>query len=204
MRHNVQKNEVAALENQLPKRGYQRLSELTDDMRLLVVSHLPLAYAAAWRLRDCGIGLDDLRQEGCLGLCEAAMRYNENVDCTFATYASHWCRKMMFLAIKRHKRGDDSPCDESRHEDDDEDLLRTGQMNRIHDALGCLSLQEQQIIDQYYGLDSERLSITEIADGMGVSKARASTLHRQALQKLEKALMKRPLVDYLGLWLEKG
>ena len=202
MRQKEMKNEVAALEKQLPKKDFQRLSELTDDMRLLVVSHMPLAYAMAWRLKDHGVSLDDLRQESCLGLCEAAMRYDENVDCTFATYARHWCRKMMFLAIRRHKRGSDNQPDEPRQELENEDFLRTGQMNRIHDALGCLSLQEQHIIDQYYGLGTERLSITEIAEGIGVSKARASTLHRQALEKLEKALMQRPLVDYLGLWLE--
>ena len=55
-----------------------KMTELTDDARLLVISHMPLAYAMAWRMRDCGISLEDLRQEGCLGLCEAAMRYDES------------------------------------------------------------------------------------------------------------------------------
>ena len=147
MRHNVQKNEVAALKTKLPESTKNRLSELTDDCRLLVISHMPLAYAMAWRMRDCGISLEDLRQEGCLGLCEAALRYDESADCSFAAYASHWCRKMIFTAINRNKRNAESQLETSLQEEEtDEDLLRTGQRNRINDALRCLTPKEQTIV----------------------------------------------------------
>lgn len=187
MRQDIKKNKVA---------------ELSDDCRLLVISHMPLAYAMAWRLKDCGVSLDDLRQEGCLGLCEAAMRYNENVDCSFATYASHWCKKMMYLAIRRHKTGDAQQEGTFREEEDCEDLLRAGQKQRIDDSLQCLTPKEQQVVRQFYGLDGERLSLTKIATLLGISIPRVSTLHQRALRKLEKALMDRPLVDYLAPWLE--
>ena len=179
------------------------LAALTDDCRLLVISHMPLAYAMAWRMKDCGISLEDLRQEGCLGLCEAALRYDETADCSFATYASHWCRKMMLMAIRRNQRGDESqPETPIQKEDTDEDLLRAGQQHRIDDALRCLTPKEQTVVRQFYGLDTKRLSLTEIATSLGISKARASNLHTRALKKLETALMERPLVDYLTPWLE--
>ena len=178
------------------------VTELTDDHRLLVISHMPLAYAMAWRMRDCGISLEDLRQEGCLGLCEAALRYDENMDCSFATYASHWCRKMMLMAIHRGKTADSLQDETLREQEDDEDLLRTGQQRRIDDCLQCLTQQEQQIIRRFYGFETKRLSLTEIASSMGFSKARASALHRRSLQKLEAALREHPLVDYLTPWLE--
>ena len=187
MRQNIEKN---------------KLAELTDDCRLLVISHMPLAYAMAWRMKDYGVSLEDLRQEGCLGLCEAALRYNESVDCTFATYARHWCRKMMLLAIRRHKANGSLQDETFREQEDNEDLLRTGQRQRIDEALQCLTQQEQHVVRRFYGLEGERLSITEIAASMGISKARASTLHLRALEKLEAALMERPLVNYLAPWLE--
>lgn len=203
MRHNVQKNEVAALTTKLPENSMQRLSELTDDCRLLVISHMPLAYAMAWRMRDCGVSLEDLRQEGFLGLCEAALRYDETADCSFAAYASHWCRKMMFMAINRYRRSADSlPDTPPRKEEADEDLLRTGQRQRIDDALQCLTPKEQLIVRQFYGLDTERLNFAKIASSLGISRVRAFALHGHALRKLEKALMERPLVDYLTPWLE--
>lgn len=203
MRHNVQKREVAALATKLQENSEKRLSELTDDRRLLVISHLPLAYAAAWRMRDCGIDLDDLRQEGCLGLCEAALRYDETANCSFAAYASHWCRKMIFMALNRYKRNAESlPDTPPRDDGEDADLLRMGQHHRISDALGCLTEKEQEVVRQYYGLETKRLSLTEIASQLGISKARATALHSRALHKLKAALMERPLVDYLAPWLE--
>lgn len=203
MRHNVQKNEVAALAKQLPEKSNERLHELTDDCRLLVVSHMPLAYAMAWRMKDCGLDLNDLRQEGCLGLCEAALRYDENVDCSFAAYASHWCRKMMLAAIHRHERRAEEPHEEARQEEyNDENLLRLAQEIRIDEALNCLTERERLVIRQFYGIGTKRLSINEIASQLGISRVRASCLHRRALEKLEAALMERPLVDYLTPWLE--
>lgn len=183
----------------------EKLKELTNDHRLLVISHLPLAYAMAWRMKDCGVSIEDLKQEGCLGLCEAALRYDETAENTFATYARHWCRKMMLMAI--HSRAtteslQDNARQPQAEEEEDEDLLRTGQQKRIEDSLLCLSPQEQQIVRQFYGINTKRLNLTEIADTLGLSKTRISVLHQRALKKLEKALIERPLVDYLTPWLE--
>ena len=232
MRQDVQKNEVAALETKLHERSVRRFSELTDDCRLLVISHMPLAYAMAWRMKDYGVTLEDLRQEGCVGLCEAALRYDESVDSTFAAYASYWCRKMMLLAIYRYGRPLQLPArercaihiykldtevtpqaeDDERSADktlaaafraqEDEGVLRMGQQHRIADALQCLEPREQLIVRLFYGIDTESLSLTEIASQLGLSKARTTILQRHALRKLEKALMERPLVDYLAPWLQ--
>lgn len=174
--------------------------ELTEAQRQLVSNHLPLAYAIAWRMKDCGVCLDDLRQEGCLGLCEAAMRFGEDAGNSFATYASHWCRKMMLIAI-HHNTATDSLDDNTAHEPEDDDLLRSGQQRRIDDAMRCLDPVERQIIGQFYGINTERLSLTEIAAGLGFSRARASSLHQRALRRLETELRKHPLADYLTPWL---
>ncbi len=103
-----------------------KMASLNDDCRLLVISHMPLAYAMAWRLKDHGVSLEDLRQEGCLGLCEAATRYNEQLGCRFATYASYWCRKMMLRAIHRTPTTDSLQDETYREPDEDNDILRIG------------------------------------------------------------------------------
>jgi RNA polymerase sigma factor (sigma-70 family) len=179
-----------------------KMGELTDDCRLLVISHMPLAYAMAWKMKNRGVSLGDLKQEGCIGLCEAAMRYDENADCSFAAFASQWCRKMMLLAIKRHKTSDNPQDDNIREPDDSDDLLRIGQQERIDEALECLSRQEQKVIRMFYGIDGNQLNLTEIANTLGISVKRASVVHKCALGKLEAALMERPLVDYLASWLK--
>ena len=178
----------------------KKVAKLTDAGRLLVISHMPLAYAMAWRMKDCGVSLEDLQQEGCLGLCEAAMRYDEESGCRFATYATHWCRKMMLRAIHKNRSGESLQEETLRkqEQEDDEDLLRTGQQQRIDDALQCLTQQERQIVTQFYGFGCEPLNLTEIASSLGFSKMRASTIHHQALRKLQTELRKHPVEDYLA------
>lgn len=169
-----------------------KMASLNNDCRLLVISHMPLAYAMAWRLKDCGVSLEDLRQEGCLGLCEAATRCNEQLGCRFATYASYWCRKMMLRAIHRTPMTDSLQDETYREADEDDDILRIGLQRYIDDALQRLTHQEQQVVRMYYGIGCESLSLREIAATMGISISRASTLHQQAIQRLKTTLKRRP------------
>lgn len=209
----------------------QNNETMNDGQRKLVESHQKMVNAMVWKLRDCGVGLEDLRQEGYVGLCEAAMRYKEESGSSFATYAAHWCRKMMLLAIERYgapmqlpqkarqairfyrvdrddspqgvddTRSTDSTLSEAYRERADEDLLRIGQQRRIADALECLTPMERQIIAQSYGFETDCLSLTETAAALGLSPARVSVLRSRALHKLDAELRKRPLVDYLTQWL---
>ena len=195
MSQDVLKNEVAALEEKLQENSDERLGELTDDCRLLVISHMPLAYAMAWRMKDYGVSVKDLRQEGCLGLCEAALRYDESVGCRFATYASYWCRKKIFLAIRHQNPSEDLQEETLRLPEDEDDSFRTEQRKCIDEALQCLTQQEQQIIRLFYGLEGNELSITEISTALGLSKARITALHQRSLLRLKAKLGRRPFAD---------
>ena len=202
MRQDVQKNKVAELAESLPEERKKHTVKLTDAHRRLVVSHMPLAYAMAWQAKNSGVCLDDLRQESCIGLCEAAMRYDETQQCRFATYARYWCQKMILKAINREKTTADTNAD-TLQDVADEETLRSGQQRRIDHALEDLTPTERQIVTLYYGIGTPQpLSIAETATAIGISKARASALHLKALKKLNAALAKRPLADYLTTWLQ--
>lgn len=170
----------------------QKMQELTADGRLLAVSHMPMAYAMAWRLKDCGVSLEDLRQEGCLGLCEAAMRFDESLGCRFATYAAYWCRKLMLRAIYRRPETNRLDDETYREPDDADDLLCTGQQRCVDEAMQLLQPQEQQLVRLHYGFQAEALSLSDIAEQMGISVSRASVLHQEALLKLKATLRRRP------------
>lgn len=202
MRQDVQKKKVAELAESLPEERKKHTVKLTDAHRRLVASHMPLAYAMAWQAKNSGVCLDDLRQESCIGLCEAAIRYDESQQCRFATYARYWCQKMILKAINREKTTAETNAD-TLQDVADEETLRSGQQHRIDHALEDLTPTERQIVTLYYGIGTPQpLSIAETATAIGISKARASALHLQALKKLNAALAKRPLADYLTTWLQ--
>lgn len=202
MRQDVKQNEVAALAEKLPESTEQKFATLTDGEQQLVVRHIPLAYAAAWRMRDRNVPLDELRQEACLGLCLAAQRFDSQAGTSFATYASHWCRKMVLRALQRQPCHTQQPDGPDTAPPDDEQQLRSAQLQRLDDALQQLPPLLHRIVTQHYGIGTPRRTLAETADALGISKARASLLHRHALQRLEAELARRPLADYLASWLE--
>jgi RNA polymerase sigma factor (sigma-70 family) len=62
------------------RRARQRLVEL----------HMGLVRNVAYRYRDLGLPLDDLVQEGAIGLLDAVARFDASRGASFATYA-RWC-----------------------------------------------------------------------------------------------------------------
>lgn len=72
---------------------------LTREQQQLVAENVEYAQSLALRFSGCGVPLEDLQQESCLGLCEAALRYDEGNNASFRTFAYFWCRKKILLAV---------------------------------------------------------------------------------------------------------
>ena len=69
-----------------------------DATTRLVNSHLPFVVKMARKYRNYGPSLQDLIQEGTIGLLRAAKRFDPGRDVRFATYAMWWVR----AAIQDH------------------------------------------------------------------------------------------------------
>jgi RNA polymerase primary sigma factor len=66
----------------------------------LIMANLPLVLSTVREFRHPGVPLDDLIQEGNLGLIKAAQRYDPTMRSTrFATYASCWIRAYLIRAV---------------------------------------------------------------------------------------------------------
>lgn len=65
----------------------------------LVESNLGFVVMTAKEYRDRGVPFEDLVGEGCLGLIEAAHRYDADRGCRFVTYAMWWIRKSILAAV---------------------------------------------------------------------------------------------------------
>jgi len=90
-----------------------RLLSAADEVRLarriergdltakdeLVTANLRLVYGIAQRYRHRGVPLEDLVQEGSVGLIRAAERFDHRRGVRFATYAAWWIRRSIMDAI---------------------------------------------------------------------------------------------------------
>ncbi len=73
-------------------------------LHLLVKHNLKIVVTIANRHIGQGVPIDDLIQEGNIGLFEAAQRFDPNSGARFITYASLWIRKRLNEAVVAHGR----------------------------------------------------------------------------------------------------
>ena len=87
----------ASEEKELAKRAHEGDAEAK---RLLIQSNLKLVVNIAKKaIHVSGIPMQDLIQEGNIGLMIAAEKFNYKLGYKFATYASWWIKQSMFKAI---------------------------------------------------------------------------------------------------------
>jgi RNA polymerase sigma-32 factor len=82
----------------------RRWRENGDEKALaeLTQSYLRLVIALAGKFKNYGLPLNDLVQEGCVGLMEAASRFEVERNIRFSTYSSWWIRSSMQDFILRN------------------------------------------------------------------------------------------------------
>lgn len=73
-------------------------------LNTLVEHNLKLVVKIANRHIGQGVSLDDLIQEGNIGIFEAALRFSAEQDVRFSVYASLWIRKRINEAVVAHGR----------------------------------------------------------------------------------------------------
>jgi RNA polymerase primary sigma factor len=82
-----------------PSAGAEAGGGRTDE---LVEANLRFVFQIAGEYRDLGLPLEDLVNEGNLGLLEAARRFDSTRGTRFITYAVWWVRKAIRRALTRH------------------------------------------------------------------------------------------------------
>jgi len=70
-----------------------------DAFEALVTSHLPFIVKIAARYRHFGLPLEDLFNEGIIGLMTAASRFDGRKGTRFFSYAAFWIRKSILKAV---------------------------------------------------------------------------------------------------------
>ncbi|MGN0235183.1 MAG: sigma-70 family RNA polymerase sigma factor [Paludibacteraceae bacterium] len=151
------------------------------------------------------IDLDDLRQEGRIGLLTALRRYRPDRGASFETYAAWWVRKYVVDFLKRYgypvhkplrvKQGvvwERASLDEhepwSADAAPDRLLEQAEQRERVDRALAALRPRDRRIVCELNGWDTDPRTVRELACDLHLSADRIRRLHRDALRRLRQAL----------------
>lgn len=165
---------------------------VTEAFVELVDRYMPFIKAKARSFHNASLEIDDLCQEGLLGLLEAAEHYRSNSEVAFRTYAGVCIQNRMTMAYRKTKsqkrlswirsvslNNMEEETDLPDHSLNPEELVMDGEnVSQIKRQIGdSLSLLEQKVLFYYldgcsYAEIAEKLSITEKAADNALQRVR--------------------------------
>ncbi len=171
----------------------------------LITDNLGYVITLARQYKSDILSTDDLVSEGCIGLMKAAKKYDPQREKPFVTFAAPYIRQAIEQAISRLdteqdiRSTDESLPIGSRNNYTLLNVLEDPNAQRA-DALieqetltadmismmGDLSEREQAVVARYFGVNTERQTIAEIGQAMGLKRERVRQIRNQAMRKLRK------------------
>ncbi len=177
-----------------------------------IKQHLPLVRLIAQQYIGCGVEMDDMVQEGCIGLMEADKRYDPAHGITFQSYASTWIRRAILRALDSYGhpvrlpqhamttvpeeelgwRTGLAPLRYRHDEDTDIEAELTRQEEKEHAArlvselMRRLTTKQKTVIRLRFGLDGKEHTREEIAIEMGITINSVKDLLQRAILRMRK------------------
>lgn len=177
----------------------------------LVALHLGLVRSVAARYASLGIPRDDLVQEGCLGVLDAARRFDPSRGVPFAAFARFRVRiairdaltaRSRLIRVPKNVAADDAarapravlPVDDRWQElladgaSTEDEVVSLEEARAVDRAVDALPPRQRLVIAHRFGLDGPEESIGEVAAELRLSRGRTVAIERQALASLRRAL----------------
>lgn len=185
----------------------------------LIENNLPFVYQLAYEVwsaqnelnQSLGIEVDDLAQEGSMGLLRCIDSYDPSSGVQFLSYAAPAIRNAMFDAIRRQYAAfegrylnetvslDESGWDDNRTRRDfipasfvsnpEQLYLAKETHDELHDALRRIERRERAYLWYRYGFEDDmEHPLTETARHFHLSESRAKSTEKAALAHMRKEL----------------
>lgn len=172
----------------------------------LIEAHLRLVVTTAKRYKNLGVNLNDLIQEGNLGLYEALKRFSPEKDVRFCAYAEWWIRKYVLSTITKENhihtmeefseftKTSKSSIDDEAEELDIFDNMVENESNKeeyntesLKTLFEGMDARSRYVIESNYGLiDSRPKSFIEISQKLGITPQRVRQIKLRAMATLRR------------------
>lgn len=182
----------------------------------LIEANLRFVVAIARQYQGKGLAIDDLVSEGNIGLMKAAGKYDATRGLRFVNYAVVFVRRQIELALKKEtgeQRVENRKDGQSRSVDAplgsktnvsllsvlvdanapqaDERTINSAVEKAVEYALRSLDEREGRVVNAYFGIEQDHLTMQEIADDMGLKRERVRQIRDRAIRRLRKAYRSR-------------
>ena len=181
----------------------------------LVEANLRLVVSVARQYQGKGLTIDDLISEGNIGLMKAAGKYDATRGLRFAAYANNFIRQQIERALKVESaeqrletvrdgqtRSVDAPL--SSHTNvsllsvlvntnspmADERVYQSSMATAIEHALNVLNERERIVVNAWFGIGQEHLTMAEIAADLQLKRERVRQIRNRAIRRMRKTYKK--------------
>ena len=164
------------------------MSQPDSNPEHLLAEHEGLIRAIAQTYAKTGVPLEDLLQEGRIGLWEAAQRFDATREAKFSTYATFWIKKRILEVVQRELANSVNTVeltDTASERLTDKSFVSNHQQPDNRDALrlpATMPIIEQQILRLSY---EQQLPIKEIATQLNLSPEKVRQIRQKALRRLK-------------------
>jgi RNA polymerase primary sigma factor len=178
----------------------------------LIEANLRFVIVIARQYQGQGLSMEDLVSEGNLGLMKAAGKFDATRGLRFVNYAVVFIRRQIEKALQKESaeqrventrdgqtRSVDAPLGSKSNVSLLSVLVNTNSPQadqRVYDAsiesaieyaIHSLDERERQVINAYFGIGQDHMTMAEIADDMQLKRERVRQIRDKAIRHLKKA-----------------
>lgn len=189
----------------------------------LVEANQPFVISIARQYQGQGLHIDDLISEGNIGMIKAAEKYDPARGVPFAPFAVVYIRRQIEKALDKESAGQRV---ETRHDGitrsvdaplgtksnmnllsvlidgnapmADERIYNASVERAVEYALQSLEGRECQVVNAYFGIGQDSLTMAEIAEDMGLKRERVRQIRDRAIRRMKQAYNHRLGKELMG------
>jgi len=162
--------------------------------RKLIVSNLRLVVSIAKKYVYYGLPLQDLIEEGNIGLMKAVDRYDPERGCKFSTYATWWIRQAVTRSLSNHGRTIRIPVyitdNVAKYKKVAEEFyIKHGKQADVEDMMKAMDLSEKEILKLQAFADTieplDKLHSTDADGSRGIPEGLEPVSDNDAIMQME-------------------
>ena len=182
----------------------------------LIEANLRFVIVIARQYQGQGLAMEDLVSEGNMGLMKAAGKYDATRGLRFVNYAVVFIRQQIEKALKKESaeqrvestrdgqtRSVDAPLGSKANvsllsvlvntdsPQADQRVYEANLEEAVERALQTLNERETTVINAFFGLGEERMTMAEIGERMNLKRERVRQIRNKAVRQLRKAYVQR-------------
>lgn len=179
----------------------------------LIEANLRFVIVIARQYQGKGLSMEDLVSEGNMGLMKAASKYNATRGLRFVNYAVVFIRRQIEKALDKESaeqrvesmrdgqtRSVDAPLGSKANVSllsvlvnvdspmADQRVYDANLAEAIEQALTELNERERAVINAYFGIGEERMTMAEIGEQMGLKRERVRQIRDRATRRMRKII----------------